>query len=288
MTARICSNCDNPRQPSTGGHGWCSTCYHRWYRAGAHEGEPPPPPRHGPEHSAMLREEVVWLVEGGTSVADAAARVGITVDTARAYIPPTAPPAECAHDGCTATAVHRKWCTDHKDVRRLYQELRAGGVGRHDAARRIGVGISRTYVWEPGQRGQGRPPAPCGTDAAYHRHRRNGEPIDKACRTAHSARVATYIKTSTPVPCTACGEPRPLGTGGHGYCIACYGRWHAAGKPETGPPPPSKGPAASVELREEYFWLRDGGESIPEAARRVGIKPSTADTWERKRKAGAL
>lgn len=28
---------------------------------------------------------------------------------------------------------------------------------------------------------------PCGTDAAYHRHRAHGEPIDDACREGHNA-----------------------------------------------------------------------------------------------------
>lgn len=32
-----------------------------------------------------------------------------------------------------------------------------------------------------------RPLAPCGTEAAYHRHVRNGEPKDDACRMAHAA-----------------------------------------------------------------------------------------------------
>lgn len=31
---------------------------------------------------------------------------------------------------------------------------------------------------------------PCGTDSAYFRHRRRGEPVDEACRAAHAAYVA--------------------------------------------------------------------------------------------------
>ena len=31
-----------------------------------------------------------------------------------------------------------------------------------------------------------KPPSPCGTDSAYGRHRKHGEPIDDACRKAHS------------------------------------------------------------------------------------------------------
>lgn len=34
--------------------------------------------------------------------------------------------------------------------------------------------------------GRPRPLAPCGTEAAYHRHVRNGEPKDDACRQAHT------------------------------------------------------------------------------------------------------
>lgn len=32
-----------------------------------------------------------------------------------------------------------------------------------------------------------RPKAPCGTDAAYRRHLRNGEAVDDACRDAHAS-----------------------------------------------------------------------------------------------------
>ncbi|KDA05859.1 hypothetical protein DC31_13855 [Microbacterium sp. CH12i] len=32
----------------------------------------------------------------------------------------------------------------------------------------------------------GRPKAPCGTESAYRRHLRNGEPVDDACRDAHA------------------------------------------------------------------------------------------------------
>ncbi|MEV8477857.1 WhiB family transcriptional regulator [Streptomyces sp. NPDC051173] len=36
----------------------------------------------------------------------------------------------------------------------------------------------------------GRPPAPCGTESAYQRHLRNSEPIDDACRQAHTTHRA--------------------------------------------------------------------------------------------------
>lgn len=37
------------------------------------------------------------------------------------------------------------------------------------------------------------------------------------------------------ITCNACGEKAT--NAGHGWCNACYGRWRAAGKPESGPPP---------------------------------------------------
>ncbi|KAB7850183.1 WhiB family transcriptional regulator [Streptomyces mobaraensis] len=41
-------------------------------------------------------------------------------------------------------------------------------------------------------RTHGRPPSPCGTEAAYQRHLREHEPTDEACRRAHAAHVAHY------------------------------------------------------------------------------------------------
>lgn len=35
-------------------------------------------------------------------------------------------------------------------------------------------------------------PAACGTRAAYERHRRNGEPVDAACRDARNAYARRY------------------------------------------------------------------------------------------------
>lgn len=40
---------------------------------------------------------------------------------------------------------------------------------------------------EPAPRPAGRPLKPCGTNAAWMRHKRNQEPIDDACRAAHAA-----------------------------------------------------------------------------------------------------
>ncbi len=36
-----------------------------------------------------------------------------------------------------------------------------------------------------------------------------------------------------------------------------------------------------AEQREDYVWLRSQGESVEEAARRVGVKPATGRAWER-------
>lgn len=124
---------------------------------------------------------------------------------------------------------------------------------------------------------------PCGTDAAYQRHRRCGEPVDDACRRAHSAGNAAYWKSGAqrPKPCTNCDKPRPLSTGAHGWCRACYARWARADRPEGGPPPPRYGDITA--RREDYFWLRDTGESTEWAAERVGITVATARAWDASR-----
>lgn len=40
--------------------------------------------------------------------------------------------------------------------------------------------------------------------------------------------------------CTCCGQTRPHH--GHGYCTACYSRWHYHGRPASGPPPAGTSP----------------------------------------------
>ena len=42
-----------------------------------------------------------------------------------------------------------------------------------------------------------RPPAPCGTRAAYQRHLRRGEPVDEACRDANARDVGRYRRTGS-------------------------------------------------------------------------------------------
>jgi hypothetical protein len=83
-----------------------------------------------------------------------------------------------------------------------YRSMVAGGVAynqhgepdlRRTAQTRCPLCTFRPAPWpEPGAQARGRRPdprtlKPCGTQAAYNRHRRRGEPIDDACRQAHSA-----------------------------------------------------------------------------------------------------
>jgi hypothetical protein len=50
-----------------------------------------------------------------------------------------------------------------------------------------GLGPDDRYRRATGRRTRnGRPPAECGTDGAYRRHIKNGEPVDDACRQAHN------------------------------------------------------------------------------------------------------
>lgn len=58
-------------------------------------------------------------------------------------------PTGCAYLGCTAAAVHRRWCGTHRDARGLYLEARAAGMSRGAAARQVGVLAPNTYGWEP-------------------------------------------------------------------------------------------------------------------------------------------
>lgn len=74
------------------------------------------------------------------------------------------------------------------------------GTGRHS---RWGVrgGMTSRQRWnmanghtvtpirtEPKQNRNTKPLAPCGTDSAYDRHIRDGEPADQACKDAHAAK----------------------------------------------------------------------------------------------------
>ena len=153
--------CGRPRGPKH--RGWSRACYFRWYRAGKPK-DGPPAPRKGPEHSA-----------------------------AKGYVASLKPIPECAHHGCTAAATRRRWCEEHQDVQRLYLDLRAQGVGRTGAAFRVGVHLSTTYVWEPGDDTRGRPRK---EESEAHREdywflRENGTPMKDA-----AARAGITVQTA--------------------------------------------------------------------------------------------
>lgn len=151
-----CGNCGEPC-PGRPQRGWCSACYFRWYRAGADPEADPPAPRRGRARTAAIREDCAWLIEGGLSVEEVATRVGVTPQTVRRHIAPPTPPPVCAHADCVASATFRRWCDEHRDLRRAYLAARAAELSRWSAACRIGVYWRTTYRWEPGEPGVGRP-----------------------------------------------------------------------------------------------------------------------------------
>lgn len=72
-----CAACgaDRADKPHRGAHEWCCACYHRWLRAGRPKDGPPLPP-------AARREDYEWLRGQGTSIEEAAERVGVKAGTA--------------------------------------------------------------------------------------------------------------------------------------------------------------------------------------------------------------
>lgn len=147
---------------------------------------------------------------------------------------------------------------------------------------------------QTGPRGGRRVLQPCGTPAAYQRHYRaglRGDQIDPECRSAYNAKVmASHRKVRAEgrdlPPCSCCGSPRVPCRGAHGWCAWCLKRWVRAGRPEDGPPPSKRAEAAMQ--RSEFAFLRAGGETVEDAARRVGIASATGRKWESLRKRGAL
>lgn len=151
-----CTNCHTENTPINA-HSWCVACYHRWYRAGANPNEPPPDPS-GPKAIAeQNREEIRWLVQAGESVEQAAARVGVTVRTAKRHVAPPTPRPKCAVRDCENRSSYHRWCDTHRDLRPVYEQARAAGMSRQAAAFHLGVEYRKTYQWEPGQPGRGRP-----------------------------------------------------------------------------------------------------------------------------------
>jgi hypothetical protein len=99
---------------------------------------------------------------------------------------------------------------------------------------------------------------------------------------------------TTPPECRNCHKPRrpranqPGYKGANGYCESCNNRWHAAGCPPEGPPPPMTAaertaraneikhaarqpvtlrrfPAACAGMPLELFWPPEGGDGSAEA-----------------------
>jgi len=92
-----------------------------------------------------------------------------------------------------------------------------------------------------------RPLMPCGTPAAWKRHKRRREPIDDACRNALRAdsrdRARRHRAQAPTGTCKSCRRDRPIER--HGWCNSCLTRWYGAGRPDGGPPPPR--PAEEVQ-----------------------------------------
>ncbi|WP_329520533.1 hypothetical protein [Spirillospora sp. NBC_01491] len=86
------------------------------------------------------------------------------------------------------------------------------------------------------------------------------------------------------VTCACCG--RTGEHAGRGWILACHRRWRAAGRPDTGPPPPSRRypstTAAAIAGRiEDYRELtRDHGLTVTAAALRLGVDARTAFRYE--------
>jgi len=73
-----------------------------------------------------------------------------------------------------------------------------------------------------------------------------------------------------------CEQPAAFRT----WCGACYTRWFRQGKPDAGPPSRAVTPTT---LREDLAWLREQGESLETAARRIGVSVRAAAEWDKQR-----
>ncbi|MDX5568457.1 WhiB family transcriptional regulator [Streptomyces sp. ID05-04B] len=77
--------------------------------------------------------------------------------------------------------------------------------GKSEAERRAILRRRAAAGGKPAPRKGGRPRAECGTASAYDRHSKLGEPIDDACRAAHTARSAEYRQTREKREPAKCG-----------------------------------------------------------------------------------
>lgn len=91
------------------------------------------------------------------------------------------------------------------------------------------------------------------------------------------------------IRCRCCGQPGPHK--GHGYREACWRRWVAAGRPDTGPPAPVdpadrpfRTRADADTLRTKFADLRTAGHTVAAAAMQLQVSRATAYRYETARK----
>lgn len=73
-----------------------------------------------------------------------------------------------------------------------------------------------------------------------------------------------------PQKCGACGQVRAHYA--HSWCEPCHRRWHNAGRPPQGPPPPL---AKTAARKAAYQQLRAQGMTDAQAAAELGVTPRT-------------
>lgn len=111
-------------------------------------------------------------------------------------------------------------------------------------------------------------------NACYLRWRRAGKP-DSGPPAAPEARVINKGH--------ACRAGHNTDAQRAGLCWSCYRRWVAEGRPDE-VAPPALSPA---DLYAEFCFLRDGGTSREEAARRVGISRTSSYDYDIRRRTAA-
>lgn len=98
--------------------------------------------------------------------------------------------------GCPVKADCLEWAVTHDE-----SGLWAGTTTKERALMRKERGLRRPMISQIDVQ-------PCGTEAAYQRHRRSGEPACESCIRAHRLRVAESKELREPafVDCLFCGE----------------------------------------------------------------------------------
>lgn len=97
---------------------------------------------------------------------------------------------------CPSQLACGAWALDTRQAFGVFGGMTEGE--RRVILRRRGVRMNTSDPdAESAPRKGGRPRAKCGTSSAYDRHVRLGEPIDEACRAAHTAATAQYRATGT-------------------------------------------------------------------------------------------